>query len=272
MRKRISKKQTEQSAETQNRCIWMTAGVISFKLCPINYDCEHCDLDKAMRSQVKSRKISSKVKRSAPETLVPSERHSKKALPFFTFSAGHLEEGLYLHPAHLWLRRDEDQKWRLGIGRLLAYVLPPPLKIELRDQDTRVIQNQLLGKVRTEAGMVPLTAPLSGLLVRTNPRLAQRPELVQHDPYGEGWLAEIDRSQNQSKLGNLYTGLEGSKFLEEEAQHLNFLLRHRGIEVNDIGETLPDGGANIKYLHQVLPSQVCLSLACELILSGKQAW
>lgn len=278
MKKRVSKKESSESAEVQNRCIWMTAGVISFKLCPLNYDCEHCDLDKALRSQVKSRKISSKVKRHKPETLEPSEegsvsrRGSKKPFTFFTFSAGEVEEGLYLHPAHPWVRRVEDQKWRLGIGKLLAYVLPAPLNVELRGQNTRVVQNQLVGKVHTQVGTVPLTAPVSGLLVGTNPALPERPELVQQDPYGQGWLVEIDRIQDDSELGNLYTGLEGRKFLEEEAQHLDFLLKHRGIDVNNIGETMPDGGVSIKYLHQVLPSQVCFGLAGELILSGKQAW
>jgi hypothetical protein len=42
--------------------------------------------------------------------------------------------------------------------------------------------------------------------------------------------------------------------------------------VSEVGETLPDGGVNVKYLHQILPSQVCLGLASELIVSGKQAW
>jgi glycine cleavage system H protein len=278
MKKRVSKKQKTQADEEQNLCIWMTAGVISFKLCPLNYDCEHCDLDKALRSEVKSRRIRSRIKRNRSETLMTSEKSSvsgkgsKIPLPFFTFSAGEVEEGLYLHPAHVWVRRVEGQKWRLGIGKLLAYVLPAPSNVELGGQNTRVIQNQLVGKVHTQAGMVPLTAPLSGLLVGTNPALSQRPELMQHDPCGQGWLAEIDWCQDQPELENLYVGLEGTRFLEEEAQHLNFLLRHRGIEVNNIGETQPDGGVNIRYLHQVLPSQICFGLAGELILSGKQAW
>lgn len=33
------------------RCIWMTAGVISFKLCPLEYDCELCEFDLVMRRQ-----------------------------------------------------------------------------------------------------------------------------------------------------------------------------------------------------------------------------
>jgi glycine cleavage system H protein len=278
MKKRISKKQNSEFATTQSRCIWMTAGVISFKLCPLNYDCEHCDFDEVMRSQVRSTGGRNRVKRRKPETPAPSERlpltnsDSDKHPLFFTFLVGEVDEGLYLHPTHLWVSRAENQKWMLGIDKLLAYVLPPVVEVELYGSNTKVLQNQLLGKVHTQGGTVPLTAPLSGRLVQANPKLADRPELVQQDPYGEGWLAEVNWFQDHSELENFYSGLAGRRFLEEEAQHLKFLLKHRGIEVNNIGDTLPDGGVHIKYLHQVLPSQVCLRLAVELMLTEKQAW
>jgi len=74
MKKRVSKKQNILSADAKNRCIWMMAGVISFKLCPLNYDCEHCDFDEAMRSQVRSAGARSKVKKHKPQALAPSEK------------------------------------------------------------------------------------------------------------------------------------------------------------------------------------------------------
>ncbi len=278
MKKRVTKKQKIESATAQNRCIWMTAGVISFKLCPLNYDCEHCDFDEVMRSQVRLKEVRSRVKRHKPKTLVSSEKlpiassDSKNPPLFFTFSVGEVGGELYLHPTHLWVRRVEEQKWMLGIDKLLAYVLPPVVEVELYGSNTKVLQNQLFGKVHAQAGTVPLTSPLSGRVVQTNSKLAQCPELMQQDPYGEGWLAEIEWFPSDSELGKFYTGLTGRRFLEEEAQHLKFLLKHRGIQVDQIGETLPDGGAHIKYLHQVLPGPVCLRLAVELMASGKQAW
>jgi len=278
MKKRISKKQNTQSTETQNRCIWMTAGVISYKLCPFNYDCERCDLDKAMRSQVRSRKIRSKVERHRSQSVLRSETLPtpssglKSLLLFFTFSASEVKEGLYLHPAHLWAQRIEGQRWRVGVDELLAYILPQPSKLEFSDLNKDLSQDQVFGKILTPAGTIFLTAPLSGRLLQTNSRLAQHPELVQQDPYGEGWLAAIDWAQDQSELEKFYTGVAGKRFLQQEAQHLKFFLRHRGVELNQIGETLPDGGVNIKYLRQVLPAKVCFRLAVELMVTGKQAW
>jgi glycine cleavage system H protein len=255
----------------------MTAGVISFKLCPLDYDCEHCDFDQVMRFQVRSKKERSRVERDKPgaaarsEVVPASGTGSEKPL-FFTFSPGKVDDESYLHPTHLWIRRIEGEKWKLGIDRLLAYVLPAAAEVELYGLDAKLLNNQLFGKVHTEGGTIPLAAPLSGRLVETNPQLSERPELVQQDPCGEGWLAVMESFQNESDLKSYYTGAASREFLEEEAQHLRFLLKHRGIEVDNIGDTLPDGGAHIRYLHQVLPGPVCLRLATELIMSGKQSW
>ncbi|KPL03653.1 MAG: hypothetical protein AMJ73_05855 [candidate division Zixibacteria bacterium SM1_73] len=277
MKKKASKKQNVLSDDAKNRCIWMTAGVISFKLCPFDYDCEHCHFDEAMRSQVRLKRISSSFKRHKQKTPVPKDSlsvpddDSEKPF-FFTFSVGEIDQGLYLHPTHAWVRRADDKKWKLGIDKLLAYVLPPPVKVDLDDLDKDLTKNQAFGKIHTEAGTIFLIVPLSGRLIQKNSRIVQYPELVQRDPYGEGWLATMDRLEDHSELEELYTGTEGEKFLEEEAQHLKFLLKHRGIEVDNLGATLPDGGANIKYLHQILPGRVCLRLAGELTMTGRQGW
>jgi glycine cleavage system H protein len=277
MKKKAPKKGSAESASAQNRCIWMTAGVISFKLCPLSYDCEHCDFDQVMRSQVKSKKTKSKVKgrrlaAPKPSDALPRSKAESKEPLFFTFTAGDIDRELYLHPSHLWIRQLEEDKWMLGIDKLLAYVMPPPVRVQLCRSDNHLARDRSLGKIVAKTGSILLTVPLSGRVVQTNPRLGQRPELVQEDPYGEGWLAMMDSLQDQSELQNFYTGKAGRRFLEEEAQHLNFLLRHRGIEVNQIGETLPDGGVNVRYLHQVLPGQLCSRLASELIVTGKQGW
>lgn len=274
MKKNISKKQNAQPAHKDDRCIWMTAGVISYKLCPINYDCEHCELDKAMRSHVGSRKIRSKTEqhRSRSEKFsIPGSGKNPPVL-FFTFMPDKMREGIYLHPSHLWAQPLEGQKWRVGVDELLAYILPRPAKLQFSDLEKDLAQDQVFGKILSSAGMVFLATPLSGHLVQINSRLAQHPDLVQQDPYGEGWLATIEWTEDRTELEKFFTGVSARRYLQEEAQHLNFFLRHRGVEVNQIGHTLPDGGVNIKYLRQVLPDKVCFRLANELMVIGKQGW
>ncbi len=162
----------------------MTAGVICFKLCHLDYDCEHRDFDEAIRSQLNSRGVRSRIKKHKGKDLASSEApgtaisDSAKANAFFTFSVYEVGGGLYLHPRHLWIRRLRDQNWILGIDELLAYVLPPPSQVQLYGLNTKVIQNQLVGKVHTAVRRIPLAVPLSGCVVQINPRLGRRTELL----------------------------------------------------------------------------------------------
>lgn len=51
MKQKTSTGDKRTPAKQEKRCIWMTAGVISFKLCPLEYDCELCEFDMVMRRQ-----------------------------------------------------------------------------------------------------------------------------------------------------------------------------------------------------------------------------
>lgn len=274
MKNKLLKKEKISSGEELNRCVWMTAGVISFKLCPFNYDCESCEFDRVMRVQVRPEAVKYRVKRYMPKATLRSESlyttDPESEEPFFTFSVGEIDQRAHIHPTHLWARHEYDHTWKVGIDKLLAYILPSPVKVELYRPNQEIIQDEVFGRILTEAGTVFVTAPISGRLVQTNPKLAQNPELVQQDPWGEGWLAIIDWSQESSEMEKLYAGPRAKQFFKEEAQHLKFLLKYRGIQVNQVGATLPDGGAEIKYLHQILAPKLCLNLARELIVSGKE--
>jgi glycine cleavage system H lipoate-binding protein len=276
MEKKLTKSGRVSPEEELNRCVWMTAGVISFKLCPFNYDCEHCDFDRVMRLQAKPVGMKSKVKRFRSGVAIGPEisptTSPEKEGEFFTFSVGEVDERLHIHPTHMWARHEYDHTWKVGVDTLLAYILPSPVKAELYRPNQEIIQQEVFGRILTEAGTVFVTAPISGRLVQANPRLAHEPDLVQKDPWGEGWLAIIDWFEDGAELERLYSGTKAVHFLEEEAQHLKVLLKYRGISVNPVGPTVPDGGAEIKYLHQILAPKVCLNLARELIVSGKEIW
>ncbi|MGB8656905.1 MAG: glycine cleavage system protein H [Candidatus Zixiibacteriota bacterium] len=273
MERRLSRKNGISPEEELNRCVWMTAGVISYKLCPFRYDCEQCEFDRVMRAQILPGGPKSKVKMYVPkdglkrESLYPSDLESEA--PFFTFSLGEIDQKLHIHPSHLWARQENNHTWKIGVDKLLAYILPPPMKFELSKPDQEITQEETWGRLLTDVGAVSVAAPLSGRLVQTNPELDRYPELIQEDPWGEGWLAEIDWCQDKSELEKLYVGSSAAQFLKEEARHLRVLLKYRGVRVGPVGETLPDGGTDVKYLHQILVPQWCLNLSRKLVVSGE---
>ena len=260
---------TKQPA-SQDRCIWMTAGVVSYKLCPYHYDCEHCDFDQAMQLQFKGRELpvqKTSTAHQSNENVTPSDTDS-----LFTFSVGSLPEDFYFHIAHVWVCARDNHEWVIGIDQLLSYILPPSIGFELYGNKNGVATNEVFCKIVTTAGTLFLTTPLSGAILLSNPDLASHPELLQEDPLGDGWLARIRWSQNRVELKAFYSGPEAERFLNEEACHLRHVLKYQGIEVGSVGQTLADGGSDIQYLHQILPAKSCLKLSRVLTAFGKVNW
>ena len=257
-------------SSSQDRCIWMTAGVVSYKLCPYHYDCEHCDFDRAMQLQFKGRELP--VKKISAANQYRDKVTPKDSDSLFTFSVGSLPEDYYFHMAHVWVHARNSHEWVIGIDRLLSYILPPSIGFEIYGKKNGLETNEVFCKIVTTAGTLFLTTPLSGTLLQPNPNLAFRPELLQEDPLGEGWLARIRWSQNRSELKAFYSGSEAEKFLSEEACHLRHVLKYQGVEVGRVGRTLTDGGNNIQYLHQILPAKSCLKLSRVLTAFGKVNW
>ena len=267
MKDKTKNTRTPHDHTTQDRCIWMTAGVVSYKLCPFRYDCEHCEFDKVMQHQLKERGLPKRdidPKKRAP---VLSKTHAED--PFFTFSVDELPEECYFHLTHVWSRPREDDTWDMGIDQLLSYILPPPIGFEVFADKKKLVQNEVLGRIITTGGSVFLITPLSGAFIRLNPEISKRPQLMQEDPLGKGWLVQFQWSQNRSELKKFYTGAEARRFLREEACHLRHVLKYRGVEVGHTGTTLHDGGSNFKHLHQILPSKLCAELSRILIALGK---
>jgi glycine cleavage system H protein len=91
---------------------------------------------------------------------------------------------------HEWVRVDGDQA-TVGITDYAAQQLGDIVFVELPDDGRRLEQFTAFGVVESVKAVSDLFAPLSGEVVATNPALTASPELVNGDPFGEGWMIRI---------------------------------------------------------------------------------
>jgi len=94
---------------------------------------------------------------------------------------------------HEWARV-EGRRARVGITHYAQDQLGDVVFVELPKVGTRVRHMQSFGVVESVKAVSDLFAPLSGRVVEVNQNLTQRPEQVNHDPYGGGWLIIIEMS------------------------------------------------------------------------------
>ena len=99
-------------------------------------------------------------------------------------------EGLRYTEDHEWLRIDGDEGV-VGITAYAAQELGDIVFVELPAVGTDLGQRQTFGVVESVKAVSDLYAPIAGSVLAVNETLATRPELVNEDPYGDGWMLRL---------------------------------------------------------------------------------
>ena len=92
---------------------------------------------------------------------------------------------------HEWSRL-EDGRVRIGITDYAQDALGDVVFVQIPDVGTRVAQGDSFGEVESTKSVSDIYAPISGAIVEVNVELADAPQRVNEDPYGEGWLVVIE--------------------------------------------------------------------------------
>ena len=94
---------------------------------------------------------------------------------------------------HTWARRDGNRV-TVGITDFAQEELGEVLFLELPQTGHHVTAAESFGVVESVKAVSDLFAPVSGTVVEVNARLDDEPELVNHEPYGDGWMIVIEVS------------------------------------------------------------------------------
>jgi glycine cleavage system H protein len=102
---------------------------------------------------------------------------------------------------HEWVRVEGDEA-TVGITEYAADQLGDIVFVELPDAGRTLDQFATFGVVESVKAVSDLFAPISGEVIETNPDLASRPELVNGEPYGTGWMLRV-RVSDKAQLDEL---------------------------------------------------------------------
>ena len=104
-----------------------------------------------------------------------------------------IPEGLKYTEEHEWVKI-EDNIATVGITDFAQGELGDIVYLEIDTLDSEIASNEVFGTVEAVKTVSDLFMPLGGKVIETNPELEDKPELVNEDPYGEGWIIKIDIS------------------------------------------------------------------------------
>ncbi len=142
-----------------------------------------------------------------------------------SFEGFELPDDLYYHPEdHLWARV-EDGRVRVGLDDLAQRSAGKVRHVRLKPPGRKIAAGRSFGTIEAGKYVGLLRAPVGGSLVETNQAVMGQPELINSDPYGQGWLVVIEADDLDADLAGLVHGPDVQPWLEESVRDY----RRRGL-------------------------------------------
>jgi glycine cleavage system H protein len=113
---------------------------------------------------------------------------------------------------HEWLRLNDDGTATIGITDFAQGELGDIVFVEINEIGEELDQDEVFGTVEAVKTVSELFLPLQGTVIEFNEKLKDNPELVNEDPYGEGWMVKIKPS-NPADVDSLLSADEYAQII-----------------------------------------------------------
>ena len=226
----------------ESPCIWMSAGILSYKLCERKYECDTCPIDIALRKESqdfqKRKKNSEHLKLRSQKTLDSDNLYSLN---------------------HYCAKKINDNHYRIGLEPLLAKILIKIRGIALPSVGQYITTGSPAGWILFTAGTLPIYSPVSGRITITNTNLLTNPHYIQKSPENSGWLYEIISAPDFSTDKYLLRSEEAEEsYLHDFQTFKDTLTTSLGKNFAEVGPTLMDGGKPLDEIMNILDQEKLL--------------
>ncbi len=260
--------QTDPTSERP--CIWVAAGILSYRLCDRDFDCEHCELHRALGGQSEVPAAGLRGSSGNGGTLSQDRDPIEEQVAEYM---RHLLSGCTLHldryhsAGHFWLEPCEDGDVLAGLDPHVWRAVHPADHITTPQTGVWMKRGDPCGWVTRGRLSVSLTAPISGEVADVNPAYtgegARLPDPCLRE---DGWLLRIRPHEAITAIPDL---LQGDGALRWHLRTILLIKHHlRGAlpagPTRELGQTLADGGATQLDLAQVLGRERFEALVLDL--------
>lgn len=113
---------------------------------------------------------------------------------------------LYYEPQnHFWVDVT-DKRAVIGMSPLIQETSGSFVAVQIEEVGKSFAKGESFGSVEAEKHVGPLKAPVSGKILAVNQDIIENPRLINMDPYGKGWLIEVELTDRDNELQLLISG------------------------------------------------------------------
>ncbi len=117
-----------------------------------------------------------------------------------------VDTGLYYDPKeHFWIKIT-DYHACIGMSPLIQETSGAFVAIQMNALNATFKKGEAFGSIEAEKHVGPLKMPLSGNVTKVNEAVIDNPRLINYDPYGDGWLIEIELTNVANEMADLIYG------------------------------------------------------------------
>ena len=120
-------------------------------------------------------------------------------------------------PSHQWARQEPDGTVTVGITDYAQDQLGDIVFVELPASGESVKQMEKFGEIESVKAVSELYCPVTGEVLEANTALADNPQLVNDDPYGDGWMLRI-RLSDPNEIEKLLSAQDYDEFIAQGAE------------------------------------------------------
>ncbi len=266
----------------EHYCVWMDAGLVNFKLCDRNYECEQCPFDSVIRSQSGGKHTVTEPQCETKKRIAAQQVESSESIDaiirrsldtnFQNISSTHLPERRFYFANHTWLLPVDDKQCVIGIDHFLANVVTPIRSIATPQPPTHVQQNAPCAWLVRGTETLAVRAPITGEIIEVNPLLKNNAIRVNDDPYESGWLVKLSPKHPVESLAP-HDAAQFQHVIKQDSEKLQTMF-HTEFQRSRprIGTSMYDGGTIIDNIEQIIGTKKFIEIINRLLtpVSGKK--
>ncbi|MCD6161438.1 MAG: (2Fe-2S)-binding protein [candidate division Zixibacteria bacterium] len=211
--------------ESQRLCRYSRMGLISYKVCPNNFDCATCEVDQRLFDELGTHPVLA---------LAPGLRQRPKQVSHFTL----IEDRNY-YQGHTWAKISKEHA-RVGLDDFAQKIIGGITKIALRAMPGDLVhRGDPALNASSNGHRATMLFPISGRIIHINPALEDNPSLINEDCYDRGWLYTMEPANSYKDASSLIGPDKASQWTQDESDSLfSVLTECESAALSDGGELL----------------------------------
>ncbi len=168
-------------------------------------------------------------------------------------------QGIYFNQNHTWAHLGESGAARVGVDDFLPHVIGDLQLSGLKEPGDSIKKGELLAEILQDGKQLKVFSPISGEVLETNTLVVEHPDMINEDPYQQGWLYQVKPSNWMKETRSFLLGEKATEWSEKEVTRFKDFLSMGAMQKyasEPAMVMLQDGGEIRDQVMSELPGEV----------------